>query len=214
MTAQIIHALADERASVRLQAAMAAGTDPDSTLLDALIDRCRVEPDFYVRDMLTWAITRLPAGRTVPVLINELGSPVGQARSQALHSLSKISDQTAWPFITRDLLTDDDVEVARAAWRAAVILVPADERASLAAILATQFGRGDTEVHRSLSRAFVELGVPAEPVVQAARRSADPIVRGHAAATEQLMNDPESAFGFDVDAAKRVAALGAAADDM
>ncbi|QRY62055.1 HEAT repeat domain-containing protein [Gordonia sp. PDNC005] len=214
MTAQIIRALADERASVRLQAAMAAGTDPDSRLLDALIDRCRVEPDFYVRDMLTWAITRLPGASTVPVLVREIGSSVAQARSQALHSLSKVGDHTAWPFITRALLTDADVEVARAAWRAAVILVPADQQAELAAILATQFGRGDTDVHRSLSRAFVELGSAAAPVVRFARRSTDPIVRGHAAATEQLMNDPESAFGFDVDAAKRIAALGAAADDM
>ncbi|MEJ9078529.1 HEAT repeat domain-containing protein [Gordonia malaquae] len=214
MTAQLIRALADERASVRLQAAMAAGTDPDSALLDALIDRCRVEPDFYVRDMLTWAITRLPAAGTVPALINELDSPNAQARSQSLHSLSKIGDHAAWPYITRDLLTDAEVEVARAAWRAAVIVVPVDERTGLAAILATQFGRGDTDVHRSLSRAFVELGSAAAPVVQAARRSSDPIVRGHAAATEQLMNDPESAFGFDVDAAKRIAALGAAADDM
>ncbi|GEE00245.1 hypothetical protein nbrc107696_06910 [Gordonia spumicola] len=214
MTPQLTRALADDRASVRLQAAMAAGVDPDVALLDTLIDRCRVEPDFYVRDMLTWAITRLPAAVTVPALIAELDSPSGLARSQALHSLSKIGDVSAWPHITRRLLVDDDVEVARAAWRVAVILVPDDRRAALAAILATQFGRGDTVVHRSLSRAFVCLSDAAAPVVAAARRSPDPVISGHAAATAQLMDDPESAFGFDVDAAKRIAALGAAADDL
>ncbi len=214
MTSQLVRALADDRAPVRLRAAMAAGTDPDVDLLTTIIDRCRAEPDFFVRDMLTWALTRLPTSVTLPALVGELESPIAQARSQALHSLSKIGDASVWPSITAELLVDDDVDVARAAWRAAVILVPADDRGALAEILATQFGRGDTSVHRSLSRAFVELGAAAEPVVSAARRSADPVVRGHAVATEQLMDDPESAFGFDVDSAKRIAALGAAADSL
>jgi HEAT repeat protein len=100
--------------SVRLKAVMAMGTSPDPRYVDRLIERCAVEPDFYVRDMLTWALTRHPAEITVPRLVAELRSRVAQARSQALHTLSKIGDRRAWPAITRELLTDGDDEVARA----------------------------------------------------------------------------------------------------
>ncbi|MCF8604255.1 HEAT repeat domain-containing protein [Gordonia sp. HY442] len=191
-------ALGAERSEVRLRAALEAGTYPMPDLLDVVIDRCRVEPDFYVRDMLTWAITRYPAARTVPAVIAELASVTPQARSQALHTLSKIGDGSAWPAISRELLTDTDDETARSAWRAAVVLVPDDERAALAAILATQFGRGSGDLHRSLSRALVELGDAADSAVAMAQQSVDPVVRGHAAATERLAADPESAFVFDV----------------
>ena len=95
--AHLVDALAAADPSVRLRAALAVGTRPDPELTDALIDRCAVEPDFFVRDMLTWALCRLPAEITVPRLIRELGSDGSQARSQALHTLSKIGDPIAWP---------------------------------------------------------------------------------------------------------------------
>ena len=99
--------------SVRLRAALAVGTTPDPRFVDKLIERCAIEPEFYVREMLTWALTRHPASMTVPKLIDELRSERAQARSQALHTLSKIGDRQAWPAITRALLTDADDEVAR-----------------------------------------------------------------------------------------------------
>ena len=207
-TQGLVAALGAERSETRLRAALAAGTDPEPELLDELVARCGVEPDFYVRDMLTWAITRYPVERTVPAVTAELESSCAQARSQALHTLSKIGDGSTWPAITRELLTDDDDEVSRSAWRAAVVLVPDDERAALAAILVSQFGRGDADMHRSLSRALVELGDAANHAVALGQRSTDPVIRGHAAATEQLAADPESAFVFDIDLARRAAALG------
>ena len=109
----------------RLRAAMAAGSTPDPAIVEVLVERCGVDPDFFVRDMLTWALTRLPADLTVPRLTEELSSPFPQARSQALHTLSKIRDARARPFITAALLHDEEDEVARAAWRAAVVLVVA-----------------------------------------------------------------------------------------
>src|SRR5262249_24812062 len=54
------------------------------------VARCAIEPNFYVRDMLTWALTHLSSGITVPRLLVELRSDRAQARSQALHMLSKI----------------------------------------------------------------------------------------------------------------------------
>jgi len=194
--------------SARLRAALAAGTRADPGLADALVARCAIEPDFFVRDMLTWALTRLPAETTVPKLVAELRSGGAQARSQALHTLSKIGDRTAWPAITRSLLHDPDDEVARSAWRAAVVLVPPGDRPGLAADLAHRLGRGDRAVRLSLSRALAALGDAAEPALTEGLASADPEVRAHARATQRLVDDPDAGFDLAVDEAKRVVALG------
>ncbi|GAA3220304.1 HEAT repeat domain-containing protein [Pseudonocardia petroleophila] len=178
--------------SVRLRAALAAGTRPAPEHVGVLVERCGVEPDFFVRDMLTWALTRHARSLTVPRLLSELRSEVPQARSQALHTLSKIGDATTWPAITVELLTDDDDEVARAAWRTAVGLVPQGHEAGLAETLATQFGRGGGEVRRSLGRAFVVLGEVALPAVRRAMTDRDAGVRAHAAATERVLLDPDA----------------------
>jgi HEAT repeat protein len=197
--------------SARLRAALLAGTDADPAFAGALVARCAVEPDFFVRDMLTWALTRLPADVTVPLLLAQLRSDRAQARSQALHTLSKIGDARAWPAITRSLLRDPDDEVARSAWRAAIVLVPAGERAGLAAELAASLSRGDRAVRLSLSRALVALGDVIEPVLRSASGNADPVVRAHARATEQLLRDPDAAFELAVGEADRIVALGPSA---
>jgi HEAT repeat protein len=195
-------------ASVRLNAALAIGSNPDPEMVEALVARCAVEPDFYVRDMLTWALTRCPRELTAPRLIAELGAHSAQARSQALHTLSKIRDATAWPAITQSLLRDPDDEVARSAWRAAVVLVPEGQRPMLAEELASQLGRGDRTLQLSLSRALLALsGQVVEPVLGRALASEDPRVRAHAVATQRLLHDAEAAFEPDVHEAIRVYVL-------
>ncbi|MEV6250768.1 HEAT repeat domain-containing protein [Streptomyces sp. NPDC051742] len=206
--ARALQALEDGSASVRLRAALAVGTTPDPRFVDKLVERSAIEPEFFVRDMLTWALTRHPVSMTLPELLREVRSDRPQARSQALHTLSKIGDRTAWPAITRALLSDADDEVARSAWRAAVLLVPEGEEASLATVLATQLGRGERETRLSLSRALVALGDAVVPALRAAATGPDPRVRTHALATEQLLNDPDMGFESAIEEAKRVVALG------
>ncbi|MFC9549719.1 HEAT repeat domain-containing protein [Rhodococcus sp. NPDC056960] len=205
--AHLVDVLAAADPSSRLRAALSAGTRADPHLTDALVDRCAVEPDFFVRDMLTWALCRLPAEVTVPRLVRELGSDTAQARSQSLHSLSKIGDRQAWPGVSA-LFHDEHDDVARSAWRAAVALVPPGEEAALASDLATQLGRGDRHVQLSLSRALVELGDVVLPVLDAAGTSLDPRVRAHAEATTQLYHDPDSGFTVSLEMATRVAVAG------
>ncbi|MFF3573082.1 HEAT repeat domain-containing protein [Nocardia jiangxiensis] len=205
--ARLIDALAHAESSVRLRAALSAGTLGDPRLVEVLIARCALEPDFFVRDMLTWALCRLPAEVTVPRLTAELGSTTAQARSQALHTLSKIGDRSAWPAVS-DLLHDQDDEVALSAWRAAVALVPHGEEAALAADLATALGRGEQPVQLGLSRALAALDVAAIPVLATAAQHPDPQVRAHALATEQLRRDPDSGFAPSLELAKRVAVTG------
>ncbi|MFI6230827.1 HEAT repeat domain-containing protein [Micromonospora echinospora] len=203
-----LRGLASDDPSVRLRAALAVGTAPDPRFVEPLVGRCAVEPEFFVRDMLTWALTRHPSSVTLPKLLDELRSERTQARSQALHTLSKIADRRAWPAITRELLTDTDDEVARAAWRTAVVLVPEGDEPGLAEVLATQLGRGGRETQLSLSRALVALGEMIEPALRAATTHPDPRVRQHAIATERLLRDPDAGFGFAVEEAKRIVALG------
>ncbi|SCG38230.1 HEAT repeat-containing protein [Micromonospora echinaurantiaca] len=205
---RLLDALAAGNSSTRLKAALAIGSRPEPGFVDVLVARCAIEPDFFVRDMLTWALTRLPAEITVPKLRAELRSARAQARSQALHTLSKIGDRSAWPAITPSLLHDTDDEVARTAWRAAVVLVPDEEKGALAAELATQFGRGDRQVRLSLSRALAALGDVVEPILRTAMAHHDPTVRAHAGATERLLHDPDAGFDLAVDEATRVVALG------
>ncbi|WP_024357578.1 HEAT repeat domain-containing protein [Leucobacter chironomi] len=195
--AALSRALLADDASDRLQAALTAGTHPDESFLDPLVARCAVEPDFYVRDMLTWALTRLPRDLVLDRLLGELSSAAPQARSQALHTLSKLGDPRGWPAITAEHLHDDDAEVARAAWRTAAGLAPEDEHPALAGELVLELGRGDIEVMRSLSRALVELGEAAVPLVRGADDGSALQRARHARATLRLIEDPEASFTLD-----------------
>jgi HEAT repeat protein len=210
----MVNALSAEDPSVRLQAALTAGSMADPALLETLVERCAVEPDFFVRDMLSWALTRLSPQITLPRIRQELDSERPQARSQALHTLSKIGDRSTWAWITRDMLRDPDDEVARTAWRVAVVLVPrdadadADAAKKLAHELVRQLGRGDRSVQLSLSRALTDLGDVIGPALEKAAQSSDPAVAAHARATELLRQNPETGFDAAVEEAKRVVALG------
>ncbi|GAB18347.1 hypothetical protein GOEFS_052_00200 [Gordonia effusa NBRC 100432] len=203
----VTRALSAADAPVRLRAALQIGTSADPATIADLIDRCAVESDFFVRDMLTWALCRLSADITVPPLIGELNSPKSQARSQALHTLSKIGDRRAWPAVSA-LVHDTDDEVARSAWRAAVALVPSGYEAALAHDMASELGRGDREMALSLSRALVALGDAAVAALDTAASDADPAVSAHAVATQRLWDDPEGGFTLSTQIAKRVAATG------
>ena len=206
--ARVLRALEYDDASVRLSAALAVGTDPDPRHVDKLIERCASEPEFSVREMLTWALTRHSVELTLPRLLGELRSERAQARSQALHTLSKLGDARAWPAVTRAHLCDPDDEVARAAWRTAAVLVPEGEEPALAEVLVTQLGRGGRDTQLSLSRALVELAGVTVSALHAATQAADPSVRTHALATERLRHDPDAGFEAAVEEAKRVVALG------
>ena len=200
--------LTDPRPAVRLRAVMAAGTTPSVDELDLLVAQCAVEPDLQVREMLTWALVRLPADVVVPRLLDELDRPEAQARSQALHTLSKIRDGSVYPQVAR-LLGDIDPGVARTAWRAAALLAPEDAKPALARTLAVQLGQGDEETRLALSRALAGLGAEiASPVLDAAASHRNAAVREHAAETARLLEDPDAGSALALARARREVALG------
>ena len=169
--------------SVRLQAALAAGTYPEDSYIDVLVTQCAHETDFFVRDTLSWALMRHDIGKVVERLKSELNSENSQAKSQALHTLSKISDKQFYSLITNEHHFDSQDKVAVTAWRAASVLVPDDEKSALTKILVSQLGRGDSDLQFDLTRFICALGdVIVEPLKQASESEKEE-VRLHAAFT-------------------------------
>ncbi|WP_405374390.1 MULTISPECIES: HEAT repeat domain-containing protein [unclassified Microbacterium] len=192
--ARLSAALEASDSSARVRAAMTAGTYPAPAYVPVLVAQCRTEPDFLVREMLTWALTRHDADQVIDALLEEVAAPAPQARSQALHTLSKIGGPRVWAAITTPLLRDPTDEVARVAWRAAVRTAPEAEKPALARILATQFARGERDTRRSLSQAFTVLGDSAAAVVDEVAEGGSPYVRAHARITARMMAHPEESF--------------------
>ena len=169
--------------SVRLKAALAAGTYPESGYIQVLIQQCAIEPDFFVRDTLSWALMRHDRETVVESLIPELQSPIPQARSQALHTLSKIGDKANYSLITNEHFFDEDDFVASTAWRVASVLVPEDQKSELVKILLTQLGRGDGDTQFGLTRFLCTIGEPIVNPLEDAAKSENENVRVHAEIT-------------------------------
>lgn len=166
--------------SMRLQGALAAGTYPEPKFIEILVRQCAIETDFFVRDTLSWALLRNDREAVVQRLIPELNSENIQAKTQAIHTLTKIGDKKNYTLLTTDMLLDEDDFVASTAWRAASVLVPDDEKAALIRLLITQLGRGDSDVQFALTRFLCALGEAiVEPLGEVAQSSSE-LVRHHA----------------------------------
>ena len=175
--------------SVRLQAALAAGTYPEPEFIDVLVSQCASEPDFFVRDTLSWALIRNEIPKVVERLKSELISDNIQAKSQALHTLTKIGDKQFYSLITHEHLFDAHDKVAVTAWRAASVLVPDSEISVLAKILVSQLGRGDSDVQFDLTRFLCALGDSIIQPLSEAAATSNEAVKLHAAFTLMRFNE-------------------------
>ena len=175
--------LASSDKSVRLQAALAAGTYPEPDFVDVLVDQCAHETDFFVRDTLSWALIRNDIPKVIDRLKSELHSENPQAKRQALHTLSKIGDKQFYSLITLEHFLDPNDEVAVTAWRAASVLAPESEISNLTAILVTQLGRGDSDLQFDLTRFLCALGEAIIGPLTEATQSLKEDIRIHASFT-------------------------------
>ena len=166
--------------SVRLKAALAAGTYPNPDQIELLISQCANESDFFVRDTLSWALMRHDQKSVADQLKIELKSENSQAKTQALHTLSKIGNKENYVLITQDLLLDSDDFVASTAWRSASVLVPDKDKQALAELLVSQLGRGDGDIQFGLTRFLCAVGQPIVAPLKLAAQSLDEVVRTHA----------------------------------
>lgn len=172
--------LASPDQSVRLKAALAAGTYPRLDFIEVLIRQCSFESDFFVRDTLSWALLRNDQDAVVRQLIPELQSENLQAKTQALHTLTKIGNKNNYSLITKEMLLDSDDFVASTSWRAASVLVPDEEKLALVEILITQLARGDSDVQFALTRFMCAIGEASVESLIKAAQSSDEAVRHHA----------------------------------
>jgi hypothetical protein len=168
--------LASPDQSVRLKAALAAGTYPEIEFIEVLISQCAIESDFFVRDTLSWALMRNDVAKVVERLKTELQSSNPQAKSQAIHTLSKIGDKTNYSLITDEMLFDPDDFIASTAWRVASVLVPDGQKVILVKKLITQLGRGDSDIQFGLTRFLCALGeCIVEPLTEASKSANETI---------------------------------------
>jgi hypothetical protein len=160
--------------------------------------------------MLTWALLRHNEEILYPKLLDELSSPISQAVSQALHTLTKIAHPESWKYVSDEFIFNEDPEVARAAWRLAANLSPESVQLTLAAKLAQLLGKGDEDFKLSLSRALAQIGEKAKiPLVDAAKSETDEIST-HAKFTLALIDDPELGERYSIDFATKLDLLNGA----
>lgn len=172
--------LASPDQSVRLKAALAAGTYPKPEYIEILVSQCAIETDFFVRDTLTWALLMHNKDAVVERLKPELQSTNIQAKTQAIHTLTKIGEKKNYPLITLEMLLDGDDFVASTAWRASSVLVPEDQKDALVKVLVTQLARGDSDVQFALTRFLCAIDEPiVQPLTEAAKSPKEE-VRMHA----------------------------------
>lgn len=181
----------------RRQSALALGATNGAGIVDALVERIRVEPESCVREDLTWAIVQ-HAEAADPLLVELLGSEDPGDRRTAAHVLSKVASPGHFERV-RSLIADADPDVAIKAYRAATNTgghLAVDQ-------LATRIGDGEQLQRDALSNAFATIGSAATPALVEALRSDRVETREHAA--EALGHMGEAAVGA-VDALETAAA--------
>lgn len=160
---------------VRQAAALDLGTHAAPAAAQALVGRLGSEQDFFVRDTLSWAITRI-ADTATPFLLTALTGTDTAIRVQALHVLSKIADPATTNTIL-PLTADNDPAVAsKARWALTRI---ADPRAISA--MAVHLGTGDNTSQNDLTRDLASFGAAAVPNLVTALANGEAHVRSHAA---------------------------------
>ncbi len=168
---------------VRQEAALRLGTLADAALAPRLVDLLVAEPDFYVRETLTWAVVN-QAPAALPHLLAALGT-AGPARVQVLHALSKIRDPAAVAAVL-PLADDPDDAVAAKAWWA---LGRTGTPEAVPALVA-HLGDPDEARRHELTRALEQLGEPAVPAVAERLCDTDLTTRRHAAEVLGVIGDP------------------------
>lgn len=182
--ALMIDLLGDADPGVRLRAALDLGELGYEPAAAAIVARFGWEPEFQVREALTWAALRMPRA-SIPHVIASLHSPRWLARLQAVHTLGKLGrPQDAARLVP--LVGDPVDSVAARAYGAAAHtgnpeVIPALVRA---------LSRGGAEHRTSLTLALAAFGGDAVPaLVEALGVRAGP-VRRHAADVLAYLGSP------------------------
>lgn len=173
--------------NVRIRAALVLGAAQHRAALPDLIERLGHEPDFFVREHLTWAIVRMGPD-AVPPLLELLENPDAAVRLQAVHTLSKMADPASAAALN-EVVNDPDDGVAR---RAIFALGQMGHPGALRTLMAG-LGHPDPERRNTLSTALVNYGASALPLLLEMLRHPEAQKRVHAADVLGLLGDPVAA---------------------
>ncbi len=99
----------------RQQAAVGLGERADPQLTPAIAQLLWQESNFFVRETLTWVLTRTPATATEAATA-ALADSDPSVRLQALHVLSKIGDPDSATAVAAHLDDQDPAVVDKARW--------------------------------------------------------------------------------------------------
>jgi HEAT repeat protein len=176
--------LRDPDKNTRANAAVELGKLGDASMADLLVDALAVEPDFFVREYLTWSIVRI-ADASTPLLLRMLHDTRPQARHGAAHTLGKIADPRATAALIATLRDDDRSVVSKAAFALGAI-----GAAEAVPAIVNLLGGEDPELQSTLVSVLERFGAHALPALVAALAHADARVRAHAAEVLGVIADP------------------------
>lgn len=181
---QALRAARHEDPSMRQRAALYLGTHADDSLAGDLVSLLVTEPDFYVRETLTWAVVTRSKS-TYPLLVEALHDE-GPARVQVLHALSKIREPASVAEILPLTDDEDDAVAAKSWWALGRIGTPGAVIA-----LIDHLGVEDEFRRRELTRALEQAGEAAvEGLAARLRDDPEQSVRRHAAEALLAIGDP------------------------
>ncbi len=155
----------------RLHAVMALGQTANVAALPALLARLGAEPDFFVRDNVSWALLRMGDAAVLP-LIAMLDDTDHVVRYHAAHSLSKLADARAVEALIATL-DDTDVHVVQKA----IYALGSIRDARALSALTSRIGIGSRELQNALHDALVTFGATAVPHLLVMSEHADVAVR-------------------------------------
>jgi HEAT repeat protein len=156
---------------VRSRAAISLGNLGDANTLDALLEAICAEPDFFVREDLTWALVRMGEVAIQP-LIDLLQADSPSTRHQAAHVLGKIGDVRATEALINALQDSNPEVVSKAAFTLGQF---GDVRAIPA--LVNILNHESREVQETLVSVLENFGAASIPYLVAAIKSENPQTR-------------------------------------
>ncbi|MFN2320491.1 MAG: HEAT repeat domain-containing protein [Dermatophilaceae bacterium] len=170
---------------VRQRAAIALGTLVTPDLAGRLADLLWEEPDAFVRESLTWVLTRVPEA-ALPYALAAFTDERAQVRVTAVHLVSKLGDRSAVPSVI-PLTADADDDVGA---KARFALARLGDPVAIPALTA-YLGRGGDERRSQLTRDLADFGAAALPHLEVRLAHRDAAVREHAAHVIDVIREEE-----------------------
>lgn len=185
-TQELVDRLGHSDKDEPIRAALAIGGRRDMGDLDRLVTALSTEPDFFVRETITWALVRLGYA-TLPALMDLANHESAQVRHDAVHALSKLGYDDA-ALVLWERLGDSNSRVVAKASYALGLLRNQGSVPELVDLLSHEYPEVRTAAAEALERIA---GGAAEGVAQALV-TATTDVRERAAAILGSINSDES----------------------